>query len=1393
MYEKPPQSLPPSATWQFDSIRQRYEEACRAGQCPPAEDFLGDTPEPQRSKLLHELRRLAADHPTRENYRVPFLEPSVRDRPLPSTATLPSGPDVSPEPRSDQTRQDSRPGEAPAAAGAAAGLALPGYEIFGELGHGGMGVVLKGRDAELGRDLAVKMLLGQHQDNPIVVQRFVEEAQIGGQLQHPGIVPVYALGRSPDGRPFFTMKLIQGQTLAQLLSDRPDPSQDLPRFLKVFEQVCQTLAYAHSQGVIHRDLKPANVMVGEFGEVQVMDWGLAKVLASPEASRGRQPPEAARGAIRTVRTAGPDTGSQAGSVLGTPAYMAPEQARGEVDRLDERCDVFGLGAILCQVLTGQPPHAGGSQLQVFARAQAGNLGDAWARLQACGADAELLRIARSCLAPDPNDRPRNAGVVAQDVSAYLTSVAERLRAAELASARAAARAEQERKARRLTVALAASVLALVLLGGGGWLWWEQDRRSRAAATAGEVNQALAEASRLWGQARTAPAGEMRRWTEALAAARRARGLLAAGEGDEDLQQRVHQLSAGLDREARAAQRRAEEIEQDRDMLARLEEARLQRAEVKDGAFDQARTAPAYAAAFRHYGVDVERLSPAEAAARLRRRAIRPQLAAALDDWAFLNPDFQPRRRLLSIARAADPDRQRGRLRDALVRNDRQALEGLARSDRLTDLPPATLVLLGKALVQAGAWEEAVAVLRRGQREHPGDFWLNHTLGYYLVNRPLPPLGRHGRQLGALLAAGPRGPLAVLAAWQLRPKEPDPAWDEAVRFYSIAAALRSRSPGAQHNLGFALMGLGRANEAAEAFRKAIALKPDYAEAHNALAAALAFAGRRQESVALLRRAIRVRPTYAGAHYNLGIALDEQGDLDGAVAAYRRAVRLAPHLPHLHLNLGVTLTKKHQFADAVAEFRQSLRLRPNNPTALFNLGLTLALLGKQSEAAGALRQAILLEPENAKAHHSLGAVLEQLQRREEALRARRRAVQLRPGNLRYRLDLAGALAEGGRVDEAAAEYREAIRRQPDEAEPWYLLGVHLYRQRKLDDALAAFRQSVRLKPDLDRGYYNLGVVLRTRGDVDGAIAAYHQALRIREDAMVYCNLGAVLCDQKRDYDGAITAFRRAIHLKSDYSLAHHNLGNALMNKGRPEEALSAFRQAVRLDPNYADAHCNLGRALLYLGQFREGLAAVRRGHELGSRQPNWRQPSAQLVRQAERLVELDGKLEQIRKGTARPADNNERVTLASFCQRYKQMPATAARFWQEAFTAEPNLAEDLKTARRYDAACAAALAGTNRGRDSGGLNDQERARWRKQALDWLRADLALWEKQLEGKTGQAAGLVSKSLRHWQSDPDLGGLRDASALARLPEPEQQACRQFWAAVEKVCRRAEGAAAGK
>lgn len=366
------------------------------------------------------------------------------------------------------------------------------YQLLGEIARGGMGAILKGRDTDLGRDLAIKVLLDSHKDKPEIIQRFIEEAQIGGQLQHPGIAPIYELGQFKDQRPFFSMKLVKGETLAKLLADRDDPTVDRGKLLGIFEQICQTMAYAHSRGVIHRDLKPANIMVGAFGEVQVMDWGLAKVLsfggvADEKAAKLKQ-----HGAsiIQTMRSAGSEipgsfgsfgsagTETQMGSVMGTPAYMPPEQALGEIDQLDQRADVFGLGAILCEILTGQPPYIGEDGTQVFRLACRGKLGDAFSRLDSCAADAELLTLAKHCLELEPAKRPKDGAALALGISHYLEAVETKLRETELAKVDAQARAEEIGRRQKLAFRAGAAI-ALTLLVGIGVSGWQAVRATRA--------------------------------------------------------------------------------------------------------------------------------------------------------------------------------------------------------------------------------------------------------------------------------------------------------------------------------------------------------------------------------------------------------------------------------------------------------------------------------------------------------------------------------------------------------------------------------------------------------------------------------------------------------------------------------------------------------------------------------------------------------------------------------------------------------------------------------------------------------------------------------------------------------------------------------------------------
>ncbi len=339
-------------------------------------------------------------------------------------------------------------------------LELEGYVIRGEIGRGGMGLVFAAHDLTLDREVAIKTVISRSNATS-VRERFIRESKIAARLAHPGIPPVHALGKLRDGSPFLAMKLVRGKTMAALLSSRSSASDDFSRLLQIFQQVAQAVGFAHINGIIHRDLKPENIMVGEFGEVQVMDWGLAKDLQTSELASETGGNETCHpGSVLCGDNLGE---TRYGTIMGSPSFMAPEQARGEA--VGSPADVFSLGAILCVILTGKTPFEGGrSASEIIHLAAAGELAAAFAKLDNCGADPELITLAKRCLAPDVETRPDNSGEVANAIAAYRLTVEKRLQQAETDRATAETRVIEQRKRWRLGTLAATALLAVLVAG-----------------------------------------------------------------------------------------------------------------------------------------------------------------------------------------------------------------------------------------------------------------------------------------------------------------------------------------------------------------------------------------------------------------------------------------------------------------------------------------------------------------------------------------------------------------------------------------------------------------------------------------------------------------------------------------------------------------------------------------------------------------------------------------------------------------------------------------------------------------------------------------------------------------------------------------------------------------
>ena len=303
---------------------------------------------------------------------------------------------------------------------------------------------------------------------------------------------------------------------------------------------------------------------------------------------------------------------------------------------------------------------------------------------------------------------------------------------------------------------------------------------------------------------------------------------------------------------------------------------------------------------------------------------------------------------------------------------------------------------------------------------------------------------------------------------------------------------------------------------------------------------------------------------------------------------------------------------------------------------------------------------------------------------------------------------------------------------------------------------------------------------------AIAECRTAIRLEpNNAHSHSNLGLALALQAK-LDDAIAEFRTAVRLKPDFAAAQYELGIALTRQGKLDLAITEYREAIRIKPDYAEAHCNLGILLQEKGDPAGALDLLRKGHELGSRRPDWRYPSAQWVAAAERILALANRLPGIVSGEDKPRDNAERLAFAQMAYKRKHF-AVAHRLWAEALESDPKLVDNRRAQHRYNAACAAALVAAGQDKNQPPPDDAANAKLRRQALDWLKAELTAWGKLLESGPSRARPAIIEVLNHWKQDSDLASVRDALALAKLPEEEQKAWRALWAEVQSLLERAE------
>lgn len=863
------------------------------------------------------------------------------------------------------------------------------YAIGEVIGRGGVGAVYRGTDHNLDRDVAIKILAEEHAHNDDLAERFVDEARIAGRLEHPGVVPVHEVGHRPDGRPFFSMKLVEGATLSELLASRTGLRDDRRRFLMIFEKVCETLAYAHAHGVVHRDVKPSNVMVGSFGEVQLMDWGLAKVLAAPERPRRTTAPDAGRS--ETPARGSTAGRSETGSVMGTPPYMPPEQARGDVVAIDRRTDVFALGALLCEILTGKPPYTG-SQDEVRRQSRSGDLTAAYERIAEAGIEPELLAVLRAALVADPDARLPDAKALAARFAAYREGRDERLRKAELAAARA-----------KIRVGLIVTLALLAVTIAVSWAWYDRERIRQANAAGDRVTTAVAELDDL----RRAAHGTLdpQRWLAVLAAAERTDRTLDAEHVDPALRERIASRLVAIRDEAERANEAITRVTRDRAMTTALDRARLSAISPTDD-----RAGLLYRDAFRDYGIDVDAMAVDTAAERVRASAIADTLIAGLDGWTMVEQftDMPHARRLFEIVSLADPDPERHRARVALLQDDHDALVDVAKALDVAVAPPETIVVVAHRLLRIGETATGHRLLLRALDERPGEFWIHEQLSrptgatdadvalrlrHCEALRALRPTSadvwlrlararvdgddRDGaeRAVRRALAIDPKSAQAHIELAVVAERD-----DRATRIRAIrdALALDDRSPFWHVDLGRLLAADGDDAGARAAFEAAVermprnlqalewlgklALRAGDMEAADRWMHRLVDAGREtlvvRESIAAIHRRFGYDPrrALAFAAFHLAERASQRGDLTGAMTLYRQSASWFPVNQIAAGKLAIALVSIGDFAEAERVARESIETQRDFPLAQAALGNALEKQGRYDEARALYEGAI-----------------------------------------------------------------------------------------------------------------------------------------------------------------------------------------------------------------------------------------------------------------------------------------------------------------------------------------------------------------------------------------------------------------------------------------------------
>ncbi len=1038
------------------------------------------------------------------------------------------------------------------------------FHIIRPHARGGLGEVFVARDTELNRDVALKEIQVQFAFDPRYRSRFEFEAEVTGGLEHPGIVPVYGLGAYADGRPYYAMRFIKGDSLKEAIdrfhagtSATGDPgrrSLELRRLLRSFTDVCNAIEYAHSRGVLHRDIKPGNIIVGRHGETLVVDWGLAKATgkSDPSAVERTLLPFPASGSSETLP----------GSALGTPAYMSPEQAEGNLEALGPRSDVYSLGATLYCLLTGRPPVVGDDLGAILRAVQSGALVPP--RQVNPSIDRALEAVCMKAMALRPDDRYGSCRALAGDVERWMAD--EPVSAwREPFSGRARRWARRNRtKVTAAAVALLAGVAGLVAVAGV-----QARANSHLRAANSEVSRANSELA-------DEKARVQERYNLAMAAIKTfhtgvSEDFLLKEEKFKDLRDRL--LNSASDFYGKLA------------ALLKDRSDRASRQAMLQANFELAAL--------------TSRVGRKEDALAMHERVLAGREALAGEPGADVSAKVNVARSLLAVGRILEAT---GKTDEALAAYERARTAvadragGAPKEEKARDALAAAEHRVGWLLKTMGKPAEALAALERA-RDLQADLAAAHPENNEFQSERASTINTIG-----VVLSETRKPAEALAAYESALA----INQKLAEAKPVVTAFQGRLANSYNNIGAMLSGMRKLAEALAAYKSALAIRQKLAEANPAVT--------------------EFKSGLADSHNNIGMLLSEMGKPAEALAAYKSALAIRQKLAEAnpavtefqsdlaksHNDIGILLSEMGKPAEALAAYKSALAIRQKlaeaNPavtefqsdlaTSHNDIGRLLFQTGKPAEALAAYASARAIRQKLAEAnpavtgfqrdlaviHNFIGYLLISTGKPAEALAAFEAArailqklAEANPAvtefqsNLAYSQTMVGAaLSQTGNPAEAMASYEaaQAIYRKLVDANPSVAefqsflaysqdhIGDQLLEAGKMAEALAAHGKALAIRQQLATASPKVFDYQRCLGISLSNVGRVRSAMGQLPEAIAACGRAVVIHERQINDNPTV------IDYQSDLAFSLSRLGRAQRLAGLHAESAASLRRAVAL---------------------------------------------------------------------------------------------------------------------------------------------------------------------------------------------------------------------------------------